>query len=318
MPESNSSIRAAPISDAHRIEAFLEMMLAARGASANTVQAYGRDLRDASECLRGNLTEASPDDIRKFLAFLSRSGLAPSTAARKLSTLRHFFRFQFQSGERADDPTSLIDAPRAQRDVPDVLTRTEMSRLLDACGSDSRLKCLVELLYGAGLRASELVSLPLGALPRRKAGVWEAQSLTLRGKGGRDRLCPLGRPALTALAAWLEERELHLPKERDAAKRAAHYVFPSRGKSGHLTRRRLGQMLDDLAISSGIPPAKVHPHALRHAFATHLLQGGADLRSVQTLLGHADIATTQIYTHVMTDELAELLETCHPLTRPLP
>lgn len=318
MPASSSSARATQGPDSIRIEAFLEMMLAARGASANTVEAYGRDLRDASECLGGALTLASADDIRAFLGGLARSGQSPSTAARKLSTLRHFFRFQFQSGERTDDPTSLVDTPRAQRDVPDVLTRAEMNRLLDACGTDTRLKCLVELLYGAGLRASELVSLPLGALPRRKAGVWEAQSLTLRGKGGRDRLCPLGRPALTALAAWLDERENHLPKEKEAARRAASFVFPSRGKSGHLTRRRLGQILDELAISSGISPEKVHPHALRHAYATHLLQGGADLRSVQTLLGHADIATTQIYTHVMTDELAELLETSHPLARSLP
>ncbi|MEO0818192.1 MAG: tyrosine recombinase [Pseudomonadota bacterium] len=299
--------------DRLRIEAFLEMMLAARGAAENTIEAYARDLNEASVFLGGGLCNATIGDLRGFLAALSRVGQASSTTARKLSTLRHFFKFEFQEGQRLDDPTSLIDTPRTIRDVPDVLSRQEMSRLLDAASSDLRATCLLELLYGAGLRASELVALPLGALPRRKNGQWEAKSLTVRGKGGRDRLCPLGPPVLAALDAWLEVRESFLPTGEQANKRAAPYLFPSRGKSGHLTRRRLGQLLDELASAAGLPSAKVHPHALRHAYATHLLQGGADLRSVQTLLGHADIATTQIYTHVLTDELAELLETSHPL-----
>ncbi|MEL6754036.1 MAG: tyrosine recombinase [Pseudomonadota bacterium] len=310
---SNLSTSASQASDTRRIEAFLEMMLATRGASSNTIDAYSRDLVEASEFLGGELTAASGDDLRAFLTHLARQGKSPATAARKLSALRHFFKFEFQERQRSDDPTSLIEAPRTRRDVPDVLTREEMKRLIEGCGEDKRLICLVELLYGAGLRVSELVSLPFGALPRRKAGQWETQSLTVRGKGGRDRLCPLGAPALTALGAWLDVREQHMPKSAEGAKRAEPFVFPSRGKSGHLTRRRLGQMLHELAVSVGILPAKVHPHALRHAYATHLLQGGADLRSVQTLLGHADISTTQIYTHVMTAELAELLESSHPL-----
>lgn len=317
MPESASSIKQSSGQDALRIDAFLEMMLASQGAAANTIDAYCRDLCDASQYLSGALTRATPEDIRGFLRSIARSGLAPSTAARKLSTLRHFYKFEFQCGQRTDDPTALIDSPKAHRDVPDVLTRQDVSNLLQACGSDARLKCLVELLYGAGLRASEVVSLSLGSLPRRKGGNWETISLTLRGKGGRDRLCPLGTPALSALSDWLDHRETALPKQRDAAKRAAPYVFPSRGKGGHLTRRRLGQILDQLAISAGIPTERVYPHALRHAYATHLLQGGADLRSVQTLLGHSDISTTQIYTHVVTDELTELLETSHPLANAL-
>jgi len=163
------------------------------------------------------------------------------------------------------------------------------------------------------LRVSELVSLKLGELPRRKRERWMTSDIIVRGKGGKERLCPLGTPALEAIADWLEVREKSLPKTAAALARADKYVFPSRGKDGHLTRRRLGQMLEELSARAGIDIAKVHPHALRHAYATHLLQGGADLRSVQTLLGHADISTTQIYTHVLTDELAELLETAHPL-----
>ena len=291
------------------------MISAERGAAANTLDAYGRDLADASEFLAGALTTANGNDLRGYIQDLTRRGMASSTITRKRSALRRFFRFQFQEGCRTDDPTSQLDAPKSRRIVPDVLSREEMNQVLAACGEDQRLICLVELLYGAGLRASELVSLPVNALPRRRKGRWETRAITIRGKGGKDRLCPLGPHALEALAAWLEVRESHLPKTEAAARRAAPFVFPSRGASGHLTRRRLGQMLDKLALTAGIAPDRLHPHALRHAYATHLLQGGADLRSVQTLLGHADIATTQIYTHVIADELAELLETTHPLAR---
>lgn len=303
------------MSDAVRIEAFLEMMSAQYGAAPNTLAAYGHDLADASEQLGGRLTRARPADLSRLVQGYAKRGLAPASAARKLSALKRFFRFLFQEGDRGDDPSSAIDAPKSAREVPDVLSREEMARLIATCGEDVRLACLVELLYGAGLRVSELVGLPLGALPRRRGGQWETRDITIRGKGGRDRLCPLGGPALEALAAWLSVREDHLPAGDAARKRAAGFVFPSRGKSGHLTRRRLGQMLEALALEAGLDPARVHPHALRHAYATHLLQGGADLRSVQTLLGHADISTTQIYTHVLTDELAELLDTAHPLAR---
>lgn len=296
------------MSDRVRIGAFLEMMSAERGASPNTLDAYGRDLLDASEFCNGRLTRATAAQLAAWTNDLAERGLAPASQARKLSALRRFFRFLFEEGDRKDDPTARLDGPSPSRDVPDVLSREEVSRLIAACGDDVRLACLVELLYGAGLRASELVSLTMGSLPRRKGGRWAGGDIIIRGKGGKERLCPLGRPALEALSKWLEERQAG-----DAKIRAEDFVFPSRGASGHLTRRRLGQLLEALALEAGLDPARVHPHALRHAYATHLLQGGADLRAVQMLLGHADIATTQIYTHVLTDELQELLETAHPL-----
>ena len=296
------------MSDRVRIGAFLEMMSAERGASPNTLDAYGRDLLDASEFCNGRLTRATAAQLAAWTNDLATRGLAPASQARKLSALRRFFRFLFEEGDRKDDPTARLDGPSPSRDIPDVLSREEVSRLIAACGDDVRLACLVELLYGAGLRASELVSLTMGSLPRRKGGRWAGGDIIIRGKGGKERLCPLGRPALEALSNWLEERQAS-----DAKVRAEDFVFPSRGASGHLTRRRLGQLLEALALEAGLDPARVHPHALRHAYATHLLQGGADLRAVQMLLGHADIATTQIYTHVLTDELQELLETAHPL-----
>jgi integrase/recombinase XerD len=299
--------------DRSRIGAFLEMMSAERGASPNTLDAYGRDLLDASEYCRLRLVSATSADLSGWLADLAARGMAPSTQARKLSAVRRFFRFLFQEGDRKDDPTARLDGPSPEREVPDVLSREEVSRLIAACEDDKRLKCLVELLYGAGLRASELVTLRVGNLPRRKAGQWMSADIIIRGKGGKDRLCPLGRAALIALSEWLDVREGSLPDNPRMRSKAEGFVFPSRGKEGHLTRRRLGQMLEELAAKAGLRSERVYPHALRHAYATHLLQGGADLRVVQTLLGHADIATTQIYTHVLTDELAELLETAHPM-----
>ena len=298
------------MSDHARIEAFLEMMSAERGASPHTLDAYGRDLLDASGYLGGHLVGASSTDLSEWLQSLAKDGLAASTQARKLSSLKRFYRFLFEERDREDDPTSKLDAPKVQRDVPDVLSREEVDALLSACADDARLTCLMELLYGAGLRVSELVSLQLGNLPRRRVGLWETREMIIRGKGGKERLCPLGAPALLALRNWLELRD-----GDKYGTGSGDFLFPSRGKSGHLTRRRLAQLLEGLAQEVGINPARVHPHALRHAYATHLLQGGADLRSVQTLLGHADIATTQIYTHVLTDELAELLETSHPLAQ---
>jgi integrase/recombinase XerD len=296
------------MSDTHRIGAFLEMMSAERGASPHTLDAYGRDLLDASEFCSGRLIKAKPAELGAWVSDLAERGLAPASQARKLSALRRFFRFLFEEGDRKDDPTARLDGPSPARDIPDVLSREEMKALIFACGKDTRLRCLVELLYGAGLRASELVSLTIGSLPRRKGARWVTSDIIIRGKGGKERLCPLGGPALDALSDWLAERA-----DPDAKTRAEDYVFPSRGASGHLTRRRLGQLLEGVAAEAGLGAARVHPHALRHAYATHLLQGGADLRAVQMLLGHADIATTQIYTHVLTDELQELLETAHPM-----
>jgi integrase/recombinase XerD len=301
------------MSDRSRIEAFLEMMSAERGASVHTLDAYGRDLLDASEFCGGRLSDATGTELASWLQDLAARGLAASTSARKLSATRRFFRFLFEEGDRKDDPTSQLEGPKTHRDVPDVLSRGDLSDLILACGVDLRLTCLVEMLYGAGLRVTELVSLRLGNLPRRKGNRWVTRDIIIRGKGGKERLCPLGAPALKSLTDWLAIREETLPKGTLARGRAEPFVFPSRGKQGHLTRRRLGQLLEELADQAGLHRKRVHPHALRHAYATHLLQGGADLRSVQTLLGHADISTTQIYTHVLTDELAEMLEMTHPM-----
>jgi integrase/recombinase XerD len=239
--------------------------------------------------------------------------MSPATVSRRLSALRRFFRFQLGDNERTDNPTSRLDGPTLRREPPDVLSREEVSRLIEAAQgpdpSDLRTICLIELLYGAGLRASECCDLPLSALPAPGASV-----LIVRGKGDKERITPLGKPALAALKAYMAVREDFLPKSavRSTAQR---YVFPSRGAGGRLTRRRLGQILEDLAMKANIDTDRVTPHALRHAFATHLLSGGADLRAVQLLLGHADISTTQIYTHVVTDELRDLLEAAHPLAR---
>ncbi|MEM6627718.1 MAG: site-specific tyrosine recombinase XerD [Pseudomonadota bacterium] len=302
--------------DARRIEAFIEMMSAERGAAANTLAAYQRDLEDASAFLRADgtsLVDADNDALAKYLRDLSGRGLSDATAARRLSSLRRFFRFELEDSGRDDDPTSRLDGPAVGRTPPDVLSREEVAALLDLTKDDTptdrRDRCLLELLYGAGLRASEACELPLASLPKGKE-----TALIIRGKGGKERLAPLGKAARTALADYLDVRESFLPK--GAARKAADKrVFPSRGKSGALTRRRLAQILEDLAINAGIAPKRVTPHALRHAFATHLLSGGADLRSVQMLLGHSNISTTQIYTHVMTDELKRLLETAHPLAQ---
>ncbi len=300
--------------DRDRIEAFLEMLSAERGAAQNTLEAYARDLRDASDFLTGGLSAASPQDISAWMADLGKRGLAATTSARRLSAVKRFFRFLYEEGDRKDNPTSKLEAPKTQRPIPNVLSQEEMRRLIESCGKDIRLLCLVECLYGAGLRVSELVALKMAELPRRKGDKWLTGHIIIRGKGGAERLCPLGEPALMALSAWLDIRKASLPKKTVLRKQAERYVFPSRGKEGHLTRRRLGQLLADLALRARLEPSRVHPHALRHAYATHLLQGGADLRSVQTLLGHADISTTQLYTHVLTDELAALLQTHHPLS----
>jgi integrase/recombinase XerD len=302
--------------DTRRIEAFLDTLRAERGAADNTIEAYRRDLEDASSFLRAHrssLVDAGERDLSAFVRDLHERGMSAATVSRRLSALRRFFRFQLGDNERQDNPTSRLDGPTFRRDPPDVLSREEMSRLIAAAqGSepgDLRTICLVELLYGAGLRASECCDLPLSALPPPGASV-----LIVRGKGDKERITPLGKPALAALKAYMAVREDFLPKSavRSAAMR---YVFPSRGAGGRLTRRRLGQILEDLAMKANISGERVTPHALRHAFATHLLSGGADLRAVQLLLGHADISTTQIYTHVVTDELRDLLEAAHPLAR---
>jgi len=294
-------------------EAFLEMMSVERAAARNTLTAYARDLADASGFLaaRGlDLGTAGAEDVEAYFKALGDRGLSPATAARRRASLRQFYRFVLGEGWRDDDPSRRVDAPRQGRPLPKVLSREEVDRLIAAAGARDgaqgvRLACMVELIYASGLRISELTSQPLAALARDPA------YLMVRGKGGKDRLAPLNDAARAAVRAYLEVRKMFLPKG-DAAN---PWLFPSRGKGGRLTPRRFAQLLDEAAADAGIDPERVSPHVLRHAFATHLLEGGADLRVVQKLLGHADIATTQIYTHVSSDRLAEVVATRHPLGR---
>jgi integrase/recombinase XerD len=294
-------------------EAFLEMMAVERAAAKNTLTAYTRDLTDAAGFLAGrgrDLADASAEDVEAYFSALGARGLAPATAARRRAAVRQFYRFVLGETWRADDPSRRVEAPRKGRSLPKVLSREEVDRLIAAAGARDgaqglRLGCMVELLYASGLRISELTGLTLAALARDPA------YLIVRGKGGKERLAPLNDAARTAVKAYLEVRAQHLPK----GGKANPWLFPSRGKEGRLTPRRFAQMLDEAAVAAGIDPARVSPHVLRHAFATHLLEGGADLRVVQTLLGHADIGTTQIYTHVAGDRLREVVATKHPLSR---
>lgn len=283
-------------------EAFLAMLAAERGAAANTIAAYRRDLTGAEEAI-GDLAQADREAVTSLAG--EWAALAPTSVARKASALRQFFGFAIDEGWRRDDPSGALPSPRIRRPLPKIMGHDQITALferaeLEAAGEDPkavRLLALIELLYGSGLRASELVGLPLRAVPR------DAPFLTITGKGGASRLVPVGGRALAAVARWLSVR----PQAP-----ASRYLFP--GKKGeHLTRVRLFQLLKALAARAGLDPAPVSPHVLRHAFATHLLEGGADLRVLQTLLGHADIATTQIYTHVEPARLVALVNSRHPL-----
>jgi integrase/recombinase XerD len=294
-------------------EAFLEMMSVERAAARNTLTAYARDLADASAFLgaRGrDLSDAAAEDVEAYFTALGARGLSPATAARRRAAVRQFYRFLLGESWRSDDPSRRVEAPKKGRALPKVLSRQEMDRLIAAAGARDggqglRLACMVELAYASGLRISELTGLTLAALARDPA------YLIVKGKGGKERLAPLNETARAAVKAYLAVRPQFLPK----GDKANPWFFPSRGAGGRLTPRRFAQLLDEAAADAGIDPARVSPHVLRHAFATHLLEGGADLRVVQTLLGHADIATTQIYTHVASDRLREVVETRHPLAK---
>ena len=301
----------------HLIEGFLEMMAAERGASDNTLDAYRRDLGDFGAFLakRGRPVDgADSEDIRAYLAGLEAAGFAASSSARRLSAIRQFSQFLHGEGLRGDDPSGIIDAPKRAPALPKILSEAEVDRLIESArfkaGLDApdgarlraaRFYALIELLYGTGLRVSELVGLPAAAVRR------DVRFLSVTGKGGRERLVPLNDRAKAAIAAYLERR--------DGAKRlaASPHLFPAGSDSGHLTRQAFARELKALAVSIGLKPAQVSPHVLRHAFASHLLQNGADLRVVQQLLGHADISTTQIYTHVLEERLRRLVEDHHPL-----
>lgn len=299
--------------DAARIEAFLEMLSAERGARANTLDAYRRDLLDATAEM-GGLSTASADQLELYMAGLARRGLSAATAQRRRAALRQFFRFELAEGVRGDDPTARLEAPKRGRALPKTLSDDEVVRLADAAGAKGdaaalRNRALIELLYGGGFRVSELIALPLRAAPRP-----EQDHLIIMGKGGKERLVPLGAAAHRALAAYLPLRASLLPKAK--TEHGAAWLFPSAtAADGKLTRRRVGQILEAAAIAAGLDPTRVSPHVLRHAFATQLVDGGADLRVVQTLLGHADIATTQIYTHVADERLRALVEGAHPLVK---
>ena len=298
------------------IESFLEMMAAERGLARQTLEAYRRDLVDLAGFLAGrgaNLESAAAGDLKAYFAALDRARAKASTAARRLSCLRQFYRFLYLEGRRADDPTSKLESPRQGRPLPKILSEGEVEKLLEASGRDGtpeglRLNCLLELLYATGLRVSELVSLPDRAIRDNQ------EFMMIKGKGGKERLVPLSGPARAAIAAYRTVRTEFLPR----GQKSSPYLFCSSGKSGYLTRQRTGQLLKQLALTAGLDPEKVSPHVLRHAFATHLLSHGANLRVVQKLLGHSDIATTQIYTHVMTDQLRDLVENAHPLARKKP
>ena len=288
-------------------------MSAERASARNTLVAYGKDLADAHAFTLGRgrpLEHAGTEDLEGYFAELSVRGLSAATAARRRASVRQFFRFALEEGWRKDDPSRRVDAPKAGRALPKLLSREEVERLIAegaALGEaeGARLACMIEVLYAAGLRVSELTSLPLKAVSRDPA------FLMVIGKGNKERLAPLNGAARAAVKAWLVHRPSQLPR-RDQAN---PWLFPSTGASGRMTPRRVAQLLDEAATRAGIDPARVSPHVLRHAFATHLLEGGADLRVVQTLLGHADIATTQIYTHVTTERLRRTVETAHPLAK---
>ena len=298
------------------IRLYLDMLAAERGAGANTLGAYERDLEDLSGFLintRRSVATARTDDLRAYLAELSRRGLQPATAARRLSAIRQLYRFLYAEGHRSDDPAAVLEGPKRQRALPKILSIAEVDRLLAAASRQepaaalalrlraARLACLLEILYATGLRVSELIALPITAARR------DARVVVVRGKGNKERLVPLNDAARRAMTNYLVLL--------DAAGREvkSKWLFPSFGQSGHLTRQHLGRELKSLAQQAGLQADKVSPHVLRHAFASHLLHNGADLRVVQTLLGHADISTTQIYTHVLEERLKGVVRDLHPL-----
>lgn len=290
------------------------MISAERGASDNTLAAYRRDLRDWGQAFNREIGTVTAPDIEAILARWSASGLAASTTGRKLSSLKQFLNFLQSEGDIKENPAFNIRGPKRGRPLPKILSEDDVERLFEAAEMDESPKglrqlCMLEILYAGGLRVTELVSLKHKSLTRGDG------CLMIKGKGGKERLVPLTETALETIDMWLGVREETLPKDIDGLKRAEGFLFPSRGKLGHITREMFALGLKDLAIKAGLPPSKLSPHVLRHAFATHLLSRGADLRSVQTLLGHSDISTTQIYTHILDERLKELVNTSHPMAK---
>nr|WP_051394318.1 site-specific tyrosine recombinase XerD [Rhodobacter capsulatus] len=303
-----------------RIAVFLEAQAAEAGAARNTIAAYGRDLSDFLDFTTAkglDLITLDRAAVEDWLVRLEAEGLAKATRARRLSAVKQFYRFAYDEGWRADNPTLQISGPGKAQRLPKTLSIEEVEALLEA-GRDQgrspaeqiRNRCLMELLYATGMRVSELVGLPVAAARGNPA------MLMVRGKGDKERMVPLSAPAREALAAWLATRDAAEEAARIARRLPpSRYLFPSSGKEGHLTRQGFHALLKDIALAAGLDPARVTPHVLRHAFATHLLQGGADLRVIQTLLGHADLSTTEIYTHVLEERLKDLVLGHHPLAR---
>ncbi|MBZ9917888.1 MULTISPECIES: site-specific tyrosine recombinase XerD [unclassified Mesorhizobium] len=303
------------MNSAARIEAFLEMMSAERGAAENTLSSYRRDLDDASQEIPGGLAGAGAADIRAYLDDIAARGFAPTSQARKLSAIRQFFKFLYAEGLRRDDPTGTLDSPKKGRPLPKTMSEADTGRLIDRAAQEAgdaglgdsdrlaalRLHALVEVLYATGLRVSELVGLPVTVAQR------DDRFFMVRGKGDKERMVPLSAKARAAMRAWLAARA-KVPAFADSP-----FLFPAASDSGYLSRQVFARDLKGLAARAGIASAKVSPHVLRHAFASHLLQNGADLRAVQQLLGHADISTTQIYTHVLEERLVRLVNDHHPL-----
>lgn len=313
--------------DGSRLESFLEMMSAERGAAANTLSSYEHDLTDLREFLGGrgqSLTEAATADLSAYLTHLSAQGFAATSQARRLSSMRQFYRFLYSEGLRSDDPTGIIDAPKKGLSLPKTMSVAEVTKLLRIAAEEAaiagpgqlariRMHLLLELLYATGMRVSELVSLPVKVLRQ------EGRFLMIRGKGNKDRMVLLSRAAIEAMEKYDAARKALAPEKAKAGKKAdapeSPWLFPSSSKEGHLPRQVFARDLKDIAIRAGLIPSAVSPHVLRHAFASHLLQNGADLRAVQELLGHSDISTTQIYTHVLEERLQELVQTHHPLAK---
>lgn len=302
------------------IARFLEAMQAERDAARNTLSAYARDLADYSAHLcrrQRDYATATRADIETYLEHLADRGLARATRARRLSAVRQLHRFAFLEGWRSDDPAALLKGPKKARALPPVLSEVDVDRLLAAVrfhgrseAERTRNTCLMELLYATGLRVSELVALPVAAVRG------DPRMILIRGKGGRERMVPLSVPARQALAAWLGHRDDVEAAGATKGRPSSPYLFPARGRRGHLSRETFFLIVKRLALEAGLDTAAVSPHTLRHAFATHLLAHGADLRVIQTLLGHASIATTEIYTHVLEDRLRALVLEKHPLARP--
>jgi integrase/recombinase XerD len=301
------------------ISTFLDARVADLGAARNTQLAYGRDLLDFADWLErrgGSLETAGREAVEDYLVQCDAQGLSKATRARRLSSIRQLYRFAFEEGWRKDNPALRLTGPGRTQSLPKTLTEVEVTRLMDAARTRARNPvdrlrdtALFELLYASGLRVSELVSLPVSAVRG------DPRMILVKGKGDKERMVPLSGPARAALAAWLAHRDAEDDASRKAGRAASRYLFPGDGREGHLTRQYFHSLVKDVAVLAGISPSRVTPHVLRHAFATHLLAHGADLRVIQTLLGHADLATTEIYTHVLDDHLKELVLTKHPLAR---